>query len=792
MATRSPFKELNSNVDTASLRDPFAQDSDDDDDDSLVNLRMKRNGTKMDEAEEEKDKENISTGLKNATAGAKKSTKKVVIRRSEQEKLAAGKDYLIHLSNQLGSFSKQEKRYYREPDCLNTLKIISKELQNDDNYNTKREKIMNINIIKHDLVQIVAHLDTENLKKLNNNQDNEDDSDLSDGQTDEYYDKKEIMEMQALMDTNLFSQVIRLLVNLTQNISACFRNESEEGGNKNLDIISAKRNIEIARRNCKVSFLSSKFWEKFYVRFVVLIQAQTGETDKNRKKRLEERRRQKEIAKVERQKVREEKKAAKAKKLAEKEQKLADKPEKNDSDSNSDTDSNSSIDMSESSDSNDDDENDDLSDDNMAHLDPYEQQEQIRLLRNQKLELERCLIFLKNLLRINPTIEENDLGANLGVESTHDKLIQLLADPKHDLLTLFLFLMNSPKFQVYNLHLLEILVLLFKEQRDLDKLMDTSEDYKEAKKQELRQKSEELSKLLVSENKQRNINFKNLPSRHNRFGGTFVLNQNNNNNKNKASGTNFKTNSKSMIQHGQNIRHNTASFDTLKQSRKIGTKKAMKDESTQNKYIQSSVKTRQILKKFSLQILENYNDFMHQIKFMIKNNQLDDHDQEVLYYIFAEYFHAIALAHNSQSSSSSNSNSKAKSENFPNYNKNRSDVLASISETVSIEMITSINSYLIKCDEGMRSDKENQRTWAKRANSVLKCYQKLLILINTPNKFYPEKDHEKFEEMKTQIQKALDVIKRNCLYVPEYREILPMLVRNYNSNYSPKELVWGY
>merc|ERR1712157_301479 len=285
--------------DTASPRDPFAQDSDDDDDDSLVNLRMKRNGTKMDEAEEEKDKENISTGLKNAAAGAKKSTKKVVIRRSEQEKLAAGKDYLIHLSNQLGSFSKQEKRYYCEPDCLNTLKIISKELQNDDNYNTKREKIMNINIIKHDLVQIVAHLDTENLKKLNNNQDNEDDSDLSDGQTDEYYDKKEIMEMQALM-------------------------------NKNLDIISAKRNIEIARRNCKVSFLSSKFWEKFYVRFVVLIQAQTGETDKNRKKRLEERRRQKEIAKVERQKVREEKKAAKAKKLAEKEQKLADKPEKND------------------------------------------------------------------------------------------------------------------------------------------------------------------------------------------------------------------------------------------------------------------------------------------------------------------------------------------------------------------------------------------------------------------------------------------------------------------------------
>ena len=96
----------------------------------------------------------------------------------------------------------------------------------------------------------------------------------------------------------------------------------------------------------------------------------------------------------------------------------------------------------------------------------------------------------------------------------------------------------------------------------------------------------------------------------------------------------------------------------------------------------------------------------------------------------------------------------------------------------------------------MSQDKSNQKSWARRCNYILKCYEKFLLLVNSPEKFLVKETEQTSQEQKElndknnkTIKEALSVIRLNCLYIPEYRESIPMLIRNYNSNYCSTELV---
>ena len=96
-----------------------------------------------------------------------------------------------------------------------------------------------------------------------------------------------------------------------------------------------------------------------------------------------------------------------------------------------------------------------------------------------------------------------------------------------------------------------------------------------------------------------------------------------------------------------------------------------------------------------------------------------------------------------------------------------------ISQILTVEFVHLINRQIIKCHEGTQNDKTNQKRWSSRCNCAIQAYQAFLNFINV--------DSQKFDG--EVVQAAIKGIKSNILQVAEYREIIPMLIRTFNSNY---------
>lgn len=381
-------------------------------------------------------------------APTSKTKKNQPLRRTDTSK----KDYLINLSNQLGSY--KNKVYLKEPDCLHTLKLISKNLQADDNYNVKREKLLKINIIKHDLIPIIASL-------------------LKDPQT----PNNNLKEINSKL-SKIFSQTLRILVNLTQSTKTAFKNEIEEGGDKNLDIVKAKRNIEIYKRNCKISLVDDGFWECFYLKFFSLISAilegegengdgeDNGEDEDYQAKEGEETDSESSSGSVDEEESQPGQKSGRNEKsIPDKKDAMSDSDSENSEAENSENEANEKIGETAEGQTENQAENDP---EDFDELNPFEQQEKIKEMRDNKLEFERILIFLKNILKIKSTISEEQRNQinNTSIESTHDKLIQMLE--AHKIIKLLLFIMQKSEFEGYNLSILEIILQIFKYRMGLE------------------------------------------------------------------------------------------------------------------------------------------------------------------------------------------------------------------------------------------------------------------------------------------------------------------------------------
>ena len=260
-------------------------------------------------------------------------------------------DRLIQLSNQLGTYKSDENKYLKEPDCLQTLRLISKELQNDDSFNTARQDLFRIDIISHDIIHLISQhvTDGKNFKEKSSQE-------------------------------KLFSVLIRILLNLTQKTEDCFKeNELEEGGNRNPRIVAAKRFIELSRRQLKKSFINLHFWQAMYKKMFELMSENEDEQNKEN--------------------------------------------EEPDSDE-----------------------------------DPFEAQEKLDRQRQRKLEFERILLFMRNLLSIQ--LPEKDQKQVDGNSNLQDELVTVIEEA--NILKLFLFMVQNEQYDQWALHILEILVVIFK------------------------------------------------------------------------------------------------------------------------------------------------------------------------------------------------------------------------------------------------------------------------------------------------------------------------------------------
>ncbi|RNA36098.1 timeless -like protein, partial [Brachionus plicatilis] len=111
-----------------------------------------------------------------------------------------------------------------------------------------------------------------------------------------------------------------------------------------------------------------------------------------------------------------------------------------------------------------------------------------------------------------------------------------------------------------------------------------------------------------------------------------------------------------------------------------------------------------ILKKFcSLFLQEACGLFFKSVKDLLQRKSLDD-DETCFFYWLVQFF--TEFTRNSE---------------FDEQTK-----LDLIKETFSLELFHSIEVFIQRCFEMMRVDKENNKLWAKRMHTSLKCYKENL------------------------------------------------------------------
>merc|ERR1712173_151428 len=171
---------------------------------------------------------------------------------------------LITLTDQLGASDIETKKIYsKQPDSIHTLRRLIRELQNDAPFNKSRQKLFEIGIIKHDLIKIVEQW----CKNLDEAHDDEIKENIAGQEVDKGTPEEQKKE---------FNVVLRFLLNLTQPIEECFKknHEEEEGGDRNPEVVKAKRDCEISLREVKKAFISDSFWNIYQKRLKMLIETE--------------------------------------------------------------------------------------------------------------------------------------------------------------------------------------------------------------------------------------------------------------------------------------------------------------------------------------------------------------------------------------------------------------------------------------------------------------------------------------------------------------------------------------
>ncbi|CAF0709541.1 unnamed protein product [Brachionus calyciflorus] len=311
----------------------------------------------------------------------------------------------------------------------------------------------------------------------------------------------------------------------------------------------------------------------------------------------------------------------------------------------------------------------------------------------EELILERILFLIRNVLLIkNSESDENRLETDI---NSHDHLI--LNFFKTDLTNHLIYIAHSNINIKYTIHILEIVTLMLREQspEELAKVSENEVNLNSKRSQVEKEKDiDELEMLTRKDSQMRKHNRLRLNPRHSRFMGTYVaVNMKSINDENK------------LIVHKNAKNMDEVLDDSSKKIiRKAKNKIVFENDEQQRK---SVLYIRIILKKFCLNFVQDaYNTFFRNLKDLIQRKKLED-DETCYYYWLIQFLTEFT-----------------RNSDFQEQQK-----IELIKETFSLELFHSIEVFIQRCFEMMRVEKENNKLWAKRMHTSLKCYKENLVTL---------------------------------------------------------------
>ncbi|XP_054279540.1 protein timeless homolog [Macrosteles quadrilineatus] len=328
--------------------------------------------------------------------------------------------------------------------------------------------------------------------------------------------------------------------------------------------------------------------------------------------------------------------------------------------------------------------------------------------------IERILILVRNVLEV-PVDEaaENrpDNDANI-----HDQVLWCMH--QSGMVDLLLFISSTRQEQQFYLHVLEVTVLMLREQTPkslAEATVERSVDEKERDEKELldirrKEKLEKESKMK-----------KYASARHSRFGGTFVVDGVKSISENDV--IFHKPLAKAMSQ---------SSLFEKQRARIPKNKQAMKDNKPKRR---SPFSVRLFLKNYSIEFLNGaYNTLMRKVRENLVRGKNNKDDEK--YYFWAMSF-------------------------FMQFNRLYNFQVKLISETMDQEIFHFLYTRMETWLEEMVTDKKHTAEYSRKIHSGLKAYQELLMTLQYM-----------LACSDSSVQKSAVTIERKVFYQSEYRELI--------------------
>lgn len=223
---------------------------------------------------------------------------------------------------------------------------------------------------------------------------------------------------------------------------------------------------------------------------------------------------------------------------------------------------------------------------------------------DQGLILERILVLIRNVLQV-PTNPESEKRADNDA-SLHDQVLWTLHES--GIFDLILFILSSEYELQYHLHALEIVSLIYREQKAellANALLNRS----------LAEKQQDEQKLIAARKREQQM-VKPPPARHSRFGGTYVV-------------RNMKSVSDNdLICHQALEKAVQMDFSREKAKQKRNFRMAKEEEKIER---QSIFSVRLFLREYCIEILTSaYNNMVKQVRRTLERNALIGHDDSYL------------------------------------------------------------------------------------------------------------------------------------------------------------------
>ncbi|ODN02653.1 Protein timeless [Orchesella cincta] len=343
-------------------------------------------------------------------------------------------------------------------------------------------------------------------------------------------------------------------------------------------------------------------------------------------------------------------------------------------------------------------------------------------MEHDRITIERILIVIRNILHV-PADPSEERRADDDT-SLHDRILMVMHISGFE--DLLLYAAVSETTQEFSVLILEIMSWMLREQTG-EQLAKTQL----ARNEDDKIKDErELVRMREKEAVLKTIQLQKLPTRHSRFGGTFVVRD-----MKAPSG-------RDLLCHKPITSVTDLSLDSTKKRKRVASnRKPINDEDSTRR---STIPIRIILKDFCTSFLVDgtYNQMMSFVKDGIVRGRTEDNDET--YYLWGMKF-------------------------FMEFNRHHQFSVSYVSETMSTSTFHYVQTLLDRYQGMMVTDKEKIPFWSRRAHMALKAYQELLFSL-----LWMDRDEDE------SVKESSRVIKSNVFYLPEYRELCHGLLNTYD------------